>query len=296
MDEILRTLVTPPAEGSRIFRGLIATDASGPNDRVEVRVPGYHAGRSFGPCYVTPRPFRDGSLAYPQRGDLCMIALDENEQAEIVMWWVEDPTLPQTFATRLGALESARPTLVTVLPPTPYDGQEVIYRFAQTVVPADSKVILWHLRWDVVDGAWLPMGRQEPVYAFRPDVDGASPTVNTWASISINDPSLTIPRAGDYDFEFGAGSSLLGGVTNSFLGLKFGSVEPSAGAFSPGAAAAPVVSAAQTSATWDKAGPGNWKANVAAGLVVLQRYQVQGSVTFSRGMAYIKAFPRRITG
>jgi hypothetical protein len=102
----LRSLVTTPAAPPRVYRGLIGDDATGPNDQVTVRVPAYDASRSFGPCYVTPRPLRSGALLYPVRNDPCVVALDENEQAEILVWWANDPTADANAASRLTSAES----------------------------------------------------------------------------------------------------------------------------------------------------------------------------------------------
>ena len=48
----------------------------------------------------------------------------------------------------------------TSLPASPPDGQEILYRFAQTVTPADASVRLWHLRRDAAANLWLPIGAQ----------------------------------------------------------------------------------------------------------------------------------------
>jgi hypothetical protein len=104
----LRSLATPSAVPPQVYRGLIGDDATGPNDQVTVRVPAYDASRSFGPCYVTPRPLRSGALLYPVRNDPCVVALDENEQAEILVWWANDPTADANAASRLTSLETSR--------------------------------------------------------------------------------------------------------------------------------------------------------------------------------------------
>jgi hypothetical protein len=92
MDD-LSTLANSPGRGLRIFRGLIADDAADANDVVNVRIPTYDPGRTFGPCPWAPRVLNDGTPLWPMRNDGCLVALDENDQAEILNWWAEDPTL-----------------------------------------------------------------------------------------------------------------------------------------------------------------------------------------------------------
>lgn len=88
----LSSIATTPGRGSRLYRGLIAEDAIGPNDTVPVRIELYDPTRQFGPCHWSPRTLADGSPMYPMRNDECLVALDENDQAEIVNWWADDPT------------------------------------------------------------------------------------------------------------------------------------------------------------------------------------------------------------
>lgn len=91
MDD-LTTLANQRGRGLRIFQGLIAEDATGPNDVVPVRIPSYEPSRQFGPCNWAPRVLNDGSPLWPNRNDGCLVALDENDQAEIINWWADDPT------------------------------------------------------------------------------------------------------------------------------------------------------------------------------------------------------------
>lgn len=91
MDD-LTTLANANGRGLRIFKGLIAEDATGPNDMVPVRIPTYDPSRQFGPCHFAPRLLNDGSPLFPNRNDECTVCLDENDNAEILNWWAEDPT------------------------------------------------------------------------------------------------------------------------------------------------------------------------------------------------------------
>lgn len=92
MDD-LTTLANRPGRGSRIFRGLIAEDAETVNDELKARLPAYDPSRQFGPFHFHPRPRADGvGVLLPSRNDPCLVALDENDQADLLSWWVEDPT------------------------------------------------------------------------------------------------------------------------------------------------------------------------------------------------------------
>jgi len=108
MDD-LTTLANQRGRGLRIFQGLIAEDATGPNDVVPVRIPRYDPTRQFGPCHWAPRMLNSGTPLWPMRNDECLVALDENDQAEIINWWAEDPTLiTNSVSTRVSALEQWR--------------------------------------------------------------------------------------------------------------------------------------------------------------------------------------------
>jgi hypothetical protein len=96
MDD-LSTLANSRGRGLRIFRALIGDDATGANDTVNVRIPAYEPSRNFGPCHWAPRILNDGSPLWPMRNDECIVALDENDQAEIINWWADDPTTLTTW-------------------------------------------------------------------------------------------------------------------------------------------------------------------------------------------------------
>lgn len=186
--------------------------------------------------------------------------------------------------------------VVTALPASPEDGQEILYRFAQTVTPTDAAVLVWRLVWDAAAAAWLPVGRQEPVYAYRSLVENTNfGSINAWGNVSVNDPVVTAPRAGDYDVEYGCGAALLPGPSNGALGLTVAGVNPTF-TTSLGGSDGLVISFAQTSGTWDKSGPGHGKVTLAAGATVKQSYATGVAGLVYRGRAYIKLHPRRITG
>ena len=188
MDDNLRTLATTNHDTTRIYRGLIATDAVTPNDLVEVRIPEYHAGRTFGPCYFTPRPLLSGGLLFPIRNDPCVVALDEHENAELISWWQSDPT---------SASPPSSPTLVTALPGTPFDGQRIWYN----AVPSEG--VLWELRYRSASpnsSKWEFLGGS--AMAVENTANQATGSGIGNADLT-GGPSLTVPLAGFYEVEFG---------------------------------------------------------------------------------------------
>jgi hypothetical protein len=101
------------------------------------------------------------------------------------------------------AVSGFRIPVVTVLPPTPSDGQEVKYRFLPTQTPATTIPLIWHLQWDAALGAWLPVGEQRPIMAFYQPGAAISMGQAIWGTYDANDPRLTIPLAGTYEVETG---------------------------------------------------------------------------------------------
>jgi hypothetical protein len=110
-----------------------------------------------------------------------------------------EPSEPADVPTDIHELATAvegilRPTIVTTLPSTPFDKQEVLY----TVDAANG--IYWHLRY--VAGAsgafkWAFVGGP-PLYAEAiPDASGSMGSA-AWGTFDANDPRVTVPLAGDY--------------------------------------------------------------------------------------------------
>jgi hypothetical protein len=296
----LSSLANPSAPGPRIFRGFIAEDATDPNAQVEVRIPAYNASRTFGPCSFMPRPLRSGGLMYPIRNDPCLVALDENEQADLINWWAEDPTINQDFAARLTSIETKVPIpVVTTLPPTPYDGQEIYYKFSQNVVPADAQVTYWHLRWDVTTASWYPVGDPSPIYAYQGTMETfGSFAAKTWGGVSANDPKIFFPLPGDYDIEWGCGQFWANVSGNWFITAYWTNADQT----SNGSADPAVDVACPEAGTTYSSAHASKKINVtaaiiAAGVGLRQHYYINitGTAALSRGSAYIKAYPRRFT-
>lgn len=87
------------------------------------------------------------------------------------------------------------PTLVTVLPSSPYDGQEVYYR-------ASTNGPVWHLRYssamNTLDGfGWEFLGGG-PLGSERFADEAASMGANAWGTFNANDPITSLPLTGMY--------------------------------------------------------------------------------------------------
>ncbi len=94
---------------SRIWQAVIATDADGPNEMVEVIIRAFDPKLRWGPCRWMPRvrvettvvsedPDTQGDVeplheigllypVYPKRGDDALVVYDNDRQLWIVCWW-----------------------------------------------------------------------------------------------------------------------------------------------------------------------------------------------------------------
>lgn len=122
--------------------------------------------------------------------------------------------------TFLNARIAAIPTLVSALPVSPVDAQEIYFQ-------ADAaNGVIWHLRyraasasaskWEFVGGS--PMGSR---------VDAVA-NVNTAPYGDFAGPSLVVPVAGDYECTFGAADAAVGAGATVTLGLNVAGVAPTA--------------------------------------------------------------------
>lgn len=186
----------------------------------------------------------------------------------------------QALATRLDGLALV-PPVVTSLPGSPVDGQEVYYQ-------ADATAgVYWHLRyraaasgsykWEFVGGPaltdeWLAS-------------EGSGVSANTWGGISANDPIVTAPLAGDYDVQHSVG------LTNSVnalisIGLKRGATEPVGGTDN--------VNSFVTGGTWATLVQRRKLTGVAAALAISQRYFTNAAGTLTRSSAHLALTPVRV--
>lgn len=122
--------------------------------------------------------------------------------------FIRGPVFPAVTLPRSIPQRSIRTEIVTTLPVTPMDGDEVHY-----LADATNGVI-WHLRyrWDSTSTyKWEFVGGR-PLYA---EVTTSESTTSTsYTNLATTGPEIALPLAGDYDVAFGAAFS-----TNAEIGL-----------------------------------------------------------------------------
>ena len=178
------------------------------------------------------------------------------------------------------------PPLVTNLPSNPVDGQEVHY-----LADATNGVI-WHLRyraaelgsykWGFIGGSSLRDEQQaEETYS------GTFP-LTTWGGVNANDPTITVPLAGDYVVNQGA--RVFMDKTNAcHIGVKIGATEPiyltNSSGTTAGFANISVLPIQQITLI-----------AVPAATVLAQRYYVSTNAvtSFKRGGAWLEVIPVRV--
>ena len=113
--------------------------------------------------------------------------------------------------------------LVSTLPSSPVDGQEVFYQSAG--MSTDGAV--WHLRYDaasVSSHKWEFVGGSNLSFFDNANV-GASLTQNTWSDISTAQ-KITVPLAGDYNCSWSVQTYLSSGTQGIHVGLRVDTTEP----------------------------------------------------------------------
>jgi hypothetical protein len=141
--------------------------------------------------------------AYHSAGGSCVL--------DIEAFWLDAPGSPGVVTTQI--------PLVTDLPASPVDGQEVYFLVSPTLG------IFWHMRYRAASASaykWEFLGGS-PLYAAYDSVASAM-AITSNAFIDApdgNGPSLTVPRAGEYRAQFGARTQ---GATGGFgmIAPKFG--------------------------------------------------------------------------
>jgi hypothetical protein len=193
------------------WSGRIANDVGGDDEPVYVVIPAFDNSFRFGPCKWSTKV-----QLLPRRGDECLVVFDEKQRPYVIDWWTdvggggegvvvfEQPNQPTSTVTGAMWIDTdatppawaAQIPLVTSLPASPIDGQEIYYLADAT------NGIIWHLRY-----------RASSSSAYKWEfVGGSSLLAETAAdaglttTIAVIGPSLTLPLAGNYDFGFGARS------------------------------------------------------------------------------------------
>ena len=132
-------------------------------------------------------------------------------------------------AFALGRAANTTPYLVSTLPASPFDGQEVYYRADNT------NGVIWHLRArSVANGGnatypWEFVGGGTLISSVQGDNFASTISASTWTAINAGtDPSITAPLAGEYVAEHTASLYIGAGTFPGFvgLGIKVGATEP----------------------------------------------------------------------
>lgn len=178
----------------------------------------------------------------------------------------------QALATAIDGISALRPPVVTSLPGSPVDGQEVYYTADAT------NNIVWHLRYiAAAPGAqkWAVLG-PAPLYAETLTSESTSST--TYTDLTTVGPTITAPLAGVYMVTVGARIQTSATAGNSgYMSYGLGAtaaVDSAAAMCITPAAGSLVVGSARTSRS----------AAVAAGDAIRGKYRVAGgsaAATFS---------------
>lgn len=165
-------------------------------------------------------------------GTAAQIAIGNNSGvATMYFGSANDASLYRVGASRLGTAgldltgSLARP-LVSALPGSPYDGQEILFQTAAMVTAGIGPWLFRYrsasastYKWEFIGGA--------PWAANRDTADNvASPTQNAWISFDANDPSVTVPLAGDYAVLNVAQFSNDTGAMAFQIGVRVGATDP----------------------------------------------------------------------
>jgi hypothetical protein len=117
------------------------------------------------------------------------------------------------------ATASAAPGYGTSLPGSPTDGQEYILVDSTT-----APTYAWRLRYNAGSAStykWEFIGGSPAVVGVAASQGTAS---TSYVDLATAGPSFTLPKAGDYDIEFGAASTSASATMNTFVGLHINGV------------------------------------------------------------------------
>lgn len=116
--------------------------------------------------------------------------------------------------------------LVSTLPSSPVDGQEVFYQAAGTM---STDGIVWHLRYRAGSSSankWEYVGGRE-IHAQVLPATANSGSSATYAAMPTTPISLTLPATGEYQVTWGAGAAWSSSAgASAFLGYRINGVNP----------------------------------------------------------------------
>lgn len=201
----------------------------------------------------------------PVAGDECLVAYDESGNPWVVTWVSDLPVQP--------------PALISALPGSPTDGEEVLF---QSTAMATAGVI-WRLRyrtasasthkWEFIGGAALS----------NEVVTNQATASGTYVDLVTVGPSVTTPLVGDYDVRASArlqiGAEAAAAVAQLFIGA---------------AEAAKFLVFGKTAATQSSAFFEGTVTGVAAGEVLKLKYASEGAKTVEFARRFLALTPIRV--
>jgi hypothetical protein len=93
MDDLSAIAYSAADSGPAVWVGKFAEDAATANAEIEVLITDIDPGVRFGPVKFAPQPRSDGNgVLLPTRGDWCLVAFDQDDNAQLISWRTDDPT------------------------------------------------------------------------------------------------------------------------------------------------------------------------------------------------------------
>lgn len=176
------------------------------------------------------------------------------------------------------------PSVVTALPATPFDGQEIYL----TVDAANG--IKWHLRYNAGSSSaykWECLGSSALRGTDVVTGEAMTGAASTWQDLATVGPAVTLPVGGDFEVRYGATPFATPGGSsfNWFAGVAVGAAAPIRAALMDGPASAQTVGLSLSD--------NERLTGVASGTVLKLRYQYIGAVP-TWGNRWLEVVPIRV--
>lgn len=167
------------------------------------------------------------------------------------------------------------PSLVTALPGSPTDGQEIVFTDSLT-----APTYMWSLRYLAATGKWHGHGGSVLISVEAGQTPGS---VGAYLDLATVGPSFTLPLAGDYNFAWGAEqTSDPGGARDFHVALKFG------------AAATVDADSAQSRRNIGPASRERPYTGLAAAMVVKLQYKTVNFTDYAIGKRWLRVTPVKV--